>query len=109
MYIPITDDTITADEISNAYFKLKTAGYDFSSPVLNMLMSVNLPVPLILFYIIVYVVYPLKFGIFLLSAIPKKGNLKLLANYLGIHIQNLLSHLHNSYRISVDYVDKYSP
>ncbi len=95
MYIPITDDPITDNEISNAYLKMKKGGYDFSIAVLNMLMSGFSPVLLILFNLIFFVTYPLKFGISLLSAISKKGNLKLLTNYRGIHMQNLLSLLYD--------------
>ena len=95
IYIPITDDPISDNELSYAFKKMKKGGYDFSLAVLNLLMSGFSPLLLILFNLIFYVAYPLKFGMSLLCAIPKKGNLKLLTNYRGIHMQNLLSLLYD--------------
>ena len=69
--------------------------YDYSLAVLMLLMSGFSPILLILFNIVFYVAYPMNFEISLLSAIPKKGNLKLLTNYRGIHMQNLLSLLYD--------------
>ena len=94
-YIPITDDPITGNELYTAFRKMKKGGYDFSLPVLNMLMSGFSQILLILFNLVFYVAYPINFGISLLSTIPKKGNLKLLTNYRGIHMQNILSLLYD--------------
>ena len=74
---------------------MKKGGYDFLLAVMNLLISGLAPIILILFNLIFYVVYPVKLGISLLSAIPKKGNLKLMSNYRGIHVQNLLSLLYD--------------
>ena len=95
LYIPVTDDPITEVEISNAYKKMKKGGYDFSLDVLKMIMVVLLPIMLILVNLVFFVSYPMKFAMSLLSAIPKKGNLKILSNYRGIHMQNLLSLLYD--------------
>ena len=91
MYIPITDDPITSKELFDASSKMKKGGYDFSLEVLKLLLSCLSPLLLILFNLVFYVVYPVKFGMSILSTIPKKGNLKFLNNYRGIHMQNLLS------------------
>ena len=90
-YIPANDDPITSEEIHFAASKMKKGGYDYSLDVLKLLMSCLSPLLLILFNLVFYVSYPLKFGLSVLSTIPKKGNLKLLSNYRGIHMQNLLS------------------
>ena len=58
-------------------------------------MSCLLPLLLILFNLVFYVANPAKFGMSILSTIPKKGNLKFLTNYRGIHMQNLLSLLYD--------------
>ena len=39
VYIPITDDPITGNEIHDAYSDMKIAGYDFSLPVLKILIT----------------------------------------------------------------------
>ena len=95
VYIPITDDPITGNEIHDAYSDMKKGGYDFSLPVLKILVAGFLPILLLILNLVSYVSYPLKFGISLLCAIPKKGNLKLLTNYRGIHMQHLLSLLYD--------------
>ena len=96
IYIPMTDDPITGKEIHDAYSDMKKGGYDdFSLPVLKMLVTGFLAILLLLLNLVFYVSYPLKFGISLLCAIPKKGNLKLLTNYRGIHMQNMLSLLYD--------------
>ena len=95
MYIPITDDTITSKELYCVSSTMKRGGYDFSLEVLKLLMACLPPLLLILFNPMFYVVYPVKFGMSILSTIPKKGNLKLLTNYRGIHMQNLLSLLYD--------------
>ena len=95
MYIPITDVPISSNEIHTAFRKMKKGGYDFSLAVLNMLMLRFSPVLLVLFNLAFYITYPISFGISLLSTIPKKGNLKHLTNYRGIHMQKLLSLLYD--------------
>ena len=95
VYIPINDDPITHNELHYAASKMKKGGYDFSLEVLKLLMLCIAPLLLILFNLIFYVTYPKKFGMSILSTIPKKGNLKLLANYRGIHMQNLRSLLYD--------------
>ena len=91
MYIPLTDDPITSDEMRYASSKMKKGGYDYSLDVLNLLLVCLSPILLIFFNLVFYVSYPIKFGMSILATIPKKGNLKLLTNYRGIHMQNLLS------------------
>ena len=95
VYIPINDDPITYKELQQASSKMKKGGYDYSLEVLKLLMSCISPLLLILFNLIFYVTYPIKFGMSILATIPKKGNLKLLTNYRGIHMQNLLSLLYD--------------
>ena len=91
MYIPLTDDPITSDEMRYASSKMKKGGYDYSLDMLNLLLVCLSPILLIFFNLVFYVSYPIKFGMSILATIPKKGNLKLLTNYHGIHMQNLLS------------------
>ena len=95
VHIPINDDPITSEELQCAASKMKKGGYDFSLEVLKLILACISPLMLILFNLIFYVSYPIKFGISVLSTIPKKGNLKLLTNYRGIHMQNLMSLLYD--------------
>ena len=90
-YIPITDDPITINELHLASKKMKKGGYDYSLDVLRLMMLCISPLLLMLFNLVFYVTYPIKFGMSILTTIPKAGNLKLLTNYRGIHMQNLLS------------------
>ena len=71
MYIPITDDPITSKELYCASSKMKKGGYDFSLEVLALLMLCLSPLLLILFNLLFFVVYPVKFGMSILSTIPK--------------------------------------
>ena len=91
IYIPVTDDPISEAEVLTACNTMKKGGYDFSLSVLKILVSGFLPILLVLFNLVFYVAYPMKFTLSLLCAIPKKGNLSLLTNFRGIHMQNLLS------------------
>ena len=95
VHIPINDEPITSEELQSASSKMKKGGYDFSLEVLKLLMLCISPLLLALFNLIFYFAYPIKFGMSLLSTIPKKGNLKMLTNYRGIHVQNLLSLLYD--------------
>ena len=95
VYMPITDDPITTNEVFQAHNKMKKGWYDFSLPVLNLLTPDMSTILVILFNLILYVAYPIKFAISLFFVIPKKGNLKVLTNYRGIHGQNLLSLLYD--------------
>ena len=94
-YIPLTDDPLTSIELDNACKEMKKGGYDFSLNALHMLLRVCSPIMLIFFNLVFYVSYPIEFSLSLISAIPKKGNLKLSTNYRGIHMQGLLSLLYD--------------
>ena len=48
VYIPITDDPSTGNEIHDAYSDMKKGGYDFSLPVLKILVTGFLPILLLL-------------------------------------------------------------
>ena len=95
VYIPITDDPITPDDISNAAKQMKKGGWDYSLAVLNILLTVTPLCLLHLMNIIFFLCYPFKLCLSLLSAIPKKGNLLLVTNFRGIQMQPLLALLYD--------------
>ena len=74
---------------------MKKGDFDFSLAVLDLLMCLLSPILLLLFNLTFYMKYPIDFGLSLISTIPKKGNLKLLSNFRGIHVQSLLSLLYD--------------
>ena len=89
-YIPITDDPITAGEINSACSKMRKGGYDYSLEVLKLLMKCISPAILIFPNLLFYVSFPVKLATSMLSAIPKKGDKKLVSNLRGIQMQPLL-------------------
>ena len=95
MYIPITDDPISAGEMNAAYLKMRKGGYDYSIDVMKLLMGSLAPAILILLNILFYVAYPIKVATSLLFAIPKKGDKNLLSNLRGIQMQPLLAILYD--------------
>ena len=95
MYIPINDDPITEGELKQATHQMKKGGYDFPLSTLKLLMSCWAVLVLVLFNLIFYMSYPMRFGLSVLSTIPKKGNLRLMTNYRGIHVQNMMSMLYD--------------
>ena len=95
VYMPITDDPITNEEIGEAGRKTSKGGYDYPLPVLKLLMGVLLPLLTIMFNMFFYVSYPIKLALSILCAIPKKGNRMLPTNYRGIQLQPLLATLYD--------------
>ena len=90
VYIPLLDDPITAYDINAARKSMKKAGYDFALSTLDIVLKVLSPVLLMLLNIMFYVSYPASLATSLLTAIPKKGNLKFFRNYSGIQMQPTL-------------------
>ena len=86
VYIPLLDDPITDYGINAARKSMKKAGYDFALSTLDIILNVLSPVILVLLDIMFYVSYPASMAISLLTAIPKKGNLKCCGNYHGIQM-----------------------
>ena len=97
IYIPITDDPISAGEMNSAYIKMKKGGYDYSIDVMRLLMRSLAPAILIFLNILFYVSYPIKLATSLLFAIPKKGDKKLVSNLRSIQMQPLLAILYENY------------
>ena len=91
MYVPITDDPISTNEMNQAYSKMKKGGYDYSLDVLKLVMGTGSPAILIFLNILFYVSYPIQLATSLLFALPKKGDMKLLSNLRGIQMQPLLT------------------
>ena len=74
---------------------MKKSGWDYSLKVLNLAMETMLPILVLLFNTCFYIAYPIKLGISILYALPKKGNLRLPENYRGIQVQPLLAILYD--------------
>ena len=91
VYIPANDDEITEHELNIAVSSMKKGGWDYSLPVLKMLMQCIPAVLLLLLNLLFFCVYPLKLALSILHAIPKTGNLMLSTNYRGIQMQPLLA------------------
>ena len=90
---PANDDIISEHELKIAAASMKKGGWDYSLPVLKLLMGCIPTCILLLLNAIFFVSYPLK--LILLYAIPKKGNLMLPMNYRGIQVQPLFGLLYD--------------
>ena len=95
VYMPVTDDPITVNEITDAVSETKKGGYDYSLSVLNLFVNVLLPFFTLFFNMCFYMSYPVKLALSMLCAIPKKGNLRLATNYRGIQLQPLIATLYD--------------
>ena len=89
------DDPITLEEIDTADREMKRGGYDYSLDILKVLVRFMSPLLLLFFNIMFYVAYPITLARSLLSALPKKGNLSLPANFRGIQMLTALSALYD--------------
>ena len=95
IYIPETDDAITAAELNEASKQMKKGGYDFPIVCLGLLMSTIGSVVLLLMNVILFSNFPSRLCLSLLTAIPKAGNLRSSDNYRGIQMQPLLANLYD--------------
>ena len=93
VYIPVTDDPITINEIEIASAKIKKGGYDYPGKVIQLLLSSNTAIIFMLMNTILFNGLPSMLCTSLLSVIPKLGNLRLSSNYRGIQMQPLLANL----------------
>ena len=81
--------------MSNAATMMTKGGWDYSLPVLNLLIG-SIPTCLLhLLNVIFFFCYPMKLCLSLLHAIPKKGNLRLVTNFRGTQMQPLLGLLYD--------------
>ena len=83
-YISVTDDPISLQEMSNAATLMKKGGWDYSLPVLNLLIGTIPTCLLHLLNVIFFFCYPMKLCLSLLHAIPN-----------GIQMQPLLGLLYD--------------
>ena len=95
VYIPVNDDVIVMGELKSAALAMKKGGWDFSLPVLKLLMKCIPNILLLLMNLLFFCVYPLKLTLSILHAIPKTGNLLLCSNYRGIQMQQLFALLYD--------------
>ena len=95
VYISANDDIISEHELKIADASMKKGGWDYSLPVLKLLMRCIPTCILLLLNAIFFVSYPLKLALPMSYAIPKKGNLMLPMNYRGIQVQPLLGLLYD--------------
>jgi hypothetical protein len=94
-YVPTLDDPISTEEMDVAMKEMKKGGYDYSLNILRILVSKMSPLLLLFFNIMFFVSYPVSLARSLLSALPKKGNLSLPANFRGIQMLGALSALYD--------------
>ena len=94
-YDPTLDDPITLEEIDTAAKEMKKGGYDYPLDILKVLVLIMSPLLLLFFNIMFFVAYPATLARSLLSALPKKGNLSLPANFRGIQMLTALSALYD--------------
>ena len=85
-YIPILDDPISQHDINYAMKDMKKGGYDYKLPVLQMVVSMFLPIIVLIMNFMFYLHYPVSLACSLLVALPKKGNLLLPKNWRGIQM-----------------------
>ena len=94
-YDPALDDPITKEEMDAAAKEMKKGGFDYNLEVLKLLVLMMSPLLLLFFNIMFYISYPVSLARSLLSALPKKGNLSLPANFRGIQMLAALSALYD--------------
>lgn len=92
---PTLDVPITEGEIAAAIKEMKKGGYDYNLDILKVLVQIMSPLLLLFFNIMFFVAYPAALARSLLSALPKKGNLSLPANFRGIQMLAALSALYD--------------
>ena len=90
VYIPTLDYPIGGREIN-----CKKGGYDFTLPILQLMISHFLPMSIKLLNGIFYLSYPLKLACSLIFAIPKRGNLKVPSDFRGIQMLSTICILYD--------------
>ena len=95
VYIPVDDDVIVMGELKSAALAMKKRGWDFSLPILKILMKCIPTILLLLMNLLFFCVYPLQLTLSILHAIPTTGNLLLCSNYRGIQMQQLFALLYD--------------
>ena len=95
VHVPVLDDPITPIEVNKAVNMMKNGGYDHKIDAFLTIYSVLAPLLTLLMNILFYVAYPTTLAISLLSALPKKGNLRLSMNYRGIQMLKAMSALYD--------------
>ena len=80
-HVPILDDPISLKEVEEATASMKKGGSDFPLTILSLLFNCFKSQFVILFNLIFYLTYPINLTTSILTAIPKKGNLKIPNNY----------------------------
>ena len=93
IYIPLTDDPISIDDVTSCAKQLKKGGFDYPIEVIKLVIRSIPAVSLLLLNMILYNSWPSKLCTSLLALIPKTGDLRLPNNYRGIQIQPLFSSL----------------
>ena len=68
-------------KIDTAVKEMKIGGYGYNLDVLKTLVQLMSPLLLLFFNIMFYMLYPVTLARLLLSALPKKGNLSVAANF----------------------------
>ena len=69
-YIPVLDDPITERELNYAWKDMKKAGYDYSLPVIGILVTHFTLMVVTILNLLFYVQYPVSFACSMLSTIP---------------------------------------
>ena len=95
VHVPVLDNPITHEEIDQAMSTMKKGGYDHKINMFQIMYSVLMPLLPLLMNILFYIAYPTTLAISLLSALPKKGNLRLPMNYRGIQMLKAITALYD--------------
>ena len=91
VYMPVTDDPISAEEITEALNQQKS-GYNYNNSLLNPLKDILLFPIFMLFNFIFFATTTLvDWDPTVLFIIPKKGNLKLIKNWRGIQVNEYIN------------------
>ena len=85
IYIPVTDDPISMEEIKEGFTQQKK-GYNYTNNLLKPIKDSLFRVTFLLFNIIFFAIETIAWAPSLLFTIPKKGNLTLPQNWRGIQI-----------------------
>ena len=98
VYIPLTDDNNSMNEIHESFSQMKKGGYDYSVPMLFLVLTCIAPTVLHLLNAMFFTGFPLKLCTAQLSVISKPDNILFSKYYRGLNPANLCKFIRPDYR-----------
>ena len=95
VHIPLLDNPILPEEITDAKQSMKKGGYDYQIQVLKILSTTFMPLLVLIMNFMFFLKYPINLACSLLISLPKKGNLSLPKNWRGIQMLPAIAALYD--------------